>query len=241
MPIVPPKQATSWSFSRYSDYKMCPLRFRLKHLDKIPEPSSPALERGAAIHTMAEQYIKGKLRRMPPELKSFEAEFKALKAQYKKPAHGMVVEDSWSFTKDWTETQWDDWAGCMVRIKLDCAHHEDHETLVITDWKTGKFRPELNTEYIEQLELYALAALLLHDHIEKVKPRLVYLDAGLIYPTDDSLVFTKADVPKLKKLWAQRTKPMLNDKRFAPRPNDKCRFCWYRASNKEPGGGRCKF
>lgn len=240
--LVPVKQITSWSFSRYSLYKVCPLKLKLSAIDRIREPPNQAMARGAAIHTLAEKYIKGEVRSLPPELKLFKDEFKKLRTQYKKKINGMVVEDNWSFTKDWTETQWNNWAECVVRIKLDCAHHEDEETLIVTDWKTGKFLPELNGEYVEQLELYALSALLLHEHIQQVKPRLAYLDIGMFYPEPgEELVFTRKDIPKLKKLWEKRTKPMMNDKQFAPRPNDKCRFCFYRNSNKTAGGGQCKY
>lgn len=229
---------TSWSFSRYADYKNCPLKFKLKHVDKLNEPPNEAMARGAAIHTLAEEYIKGKGRTVPPELKLFEVELKALRKQFKKSINGMVVEDNWSFTKDWEETEWNNWVNCWVRIKLDCAHHAEADVMVVTDWKTGKFRPEQNDEYIEQLELYALAALMLHPHLKEVRPRLVYLDVGVSFPTaDNPIVFTQADVPKLKKLWEKRTKPMMSDTTFAPRPNDKCKWCHFRKSN----GGPCKF
>jgi CRISPR/Cas system-associated exonuclease Cas4 (RecB family) len=110
--------------------------------------------------------------------------------------------------------------------------------MVVTDWKTGKFRAEINDDYIEQLELYALAALRLHPHLKEVRPRLVYIDVGLIFPAvDNPIVFTQADVPKLKKLWEKRTKPMMSDTTFAPRPNDKCKWCHFRKSS----GGPCKF
>lgn len=242
MKVVPIKQVTSWSFSRYSLYKMCPLKLKLSAIDRIREPSNDAMTRGAEIHTKAEKYIKGEGRILPKELGLFKEEFKKLRGLYNKVPNSIVVEDNWSFTKGWTKTAWDDWVNCWLRVKLDCAHQENGGVMVITDWKTGKFRPELNDEYIEQLELYALAALLLHDHINQVKPRLAYLDLGLIYPGPEiELVFTRKDVPKLKKLWEKRTKAMMNDKQFAPRPNDKCRWCFYRASNKAAGGGQCKF
>jgi hypothetical protein len=155
--VIPIKKITSWSFSRYSDYKQCPAKAKYKHIDRIKEPPNPAMARGAAIHTLAEEYIKGKGRTLPPELKLFEAEFKALRKQFKKSINGMVVEDNWSFTSNWEETAWDDWIHCWVRIKLDCAHHEGDDILIVTDWKTGKFREEMNEDYVEQLELYALA------------------------------------------------------------------------------------
>ena len=239
---IPVKQITSWSFSRYNTYVQCPLKLKLNAIDRIKEPGNEAMARGDMIHKMAEAYIKGKGRVIPKELKLFVDEFKRLRAQYKKKINGMVVEDTWAFRRDWTETTWDDWTGCFLRIKLDCAHHEDDETMVISDWKTGKFRPEMNEDYIEQLELYALGAMVRYPHIKTVKPRLVYLDLGLIYPpAEQPIIYTRDDIVKLKKNWEKRIKPMINDKIFAPRANDKCRWCFYRASNKAAGGGQCKF
>lgn len=238
------KQITAWSFSRYMDYKQCPLKAKLKHLDKIKEPTSPPMLRGIEIHDLAEGYIKGRVARLPKELKEFKLLFQRLRKQYKKAISGMVVEDTWAFTKDWDETTWNDWIRCWVRIKLDCAEHEGDDTLIVRDWKTGKFREEMNEDYVEQLELYALAALLLHEHIEAVKPQLVYLDYGIVYPepgSDDELIFTRKDIPKLKKLWAKRTGPMLKDKIFAPKPNNKCCWCFFRKSNAANGGGQCKY
>ena len=89
-----------------------------------------------------------------------------------------------------------------------------------------------------QLELYALAAFKRYPHLEEVLPRLVYLDTGDVYPPeDDPLVFKRSDVPALEKLWAKRIKPMLADKRFLPKPNNKCRWCHFRKENSGP----CRF
>lgn len=200
--------------------------------------------RGNLIHKTAEDYIKGTLPpRVPDELKQFEDTFKRLRKLFKIRTAGMVVEDDWAFRKDWTRTQWNDWAECFVRIKLDCADNEDPDTLIIRDWKTGKFREEQNEEYVEQLELYALAGLLLHPHVKEVIPWLVYLDLGVVYPALDSpMIFTQADVPRLKKLWAKRTNPMFTDTRFPPKPNQKCRWCWFGEAGKAKGGpGLCEF
>lgn len=243
---IPATQIEAWSFSRYSTYQQCPLKAKLMFIDKIKEPGNEAMQRGADIHDQCEAYIKGTLPRLPAECRAFKKEFQMLRKQYKKAISGMVVEDTWAFTKNWEETQWDDWVNCWVRIKLDCAHHEDEETLIVSDWKTGKFRPEKNEEYVEQLELYALAALLLHEHIEVVKPRLVYLDAEVIYPEpgtkdEEQLTFVRDDIDRLTRLWVKRTKPMLTDKKFAPRPNNLCHWCFFRKSNAANGGGQCKF
>jgi hypothetical protein len=125
--VIPIKPLTSWSFSRYSDYKRCPLSAKLKHIDKIQEPKNAAMQRGADIHDQAEKFIKGALPKLPVELKPMAAEFKLMKQRYKKRSQSMVVEDNWAFTKDWEETAWNNWTACWVRIKLDCAHHEDED------------------------------------------------------------------------------------------------------------------
>lgn len=238
------EEVKSWSFSRYSDYKKCPLSFKLKHLDKIKEPPNAAMARGADIHSLAENYLKGTIAKLPPELKLFAPEFKALRVLVKKRTAGITVEDSWAFTNTWDATTWNDWVGCWVRIKLDCAHTVEDTTMVVIDWKTGKFRADKNEEYVEQLELYALAAMLLHPHIEQVLPSLKYLDFGVTYPPDGEtpIVYTRADIPRLKKQWAARVKPMFNDKRFAPKPNNLCGFCFYGKAGAAKGGPNlCKF
>lgn len=238
------KKLKSWSFSRYSSYRKCPLAFKLANLDKIPEPKNDAMTRGSLIHSTAEDYLKGKSGpRIPPELAHFEEVFKELRKLYKKRTAGVIVEDDWAFTNTWDRTQWDDWLKCWVRIKLDCASNVDPDILIIRDWKTGKYREDQNEEYVEQLELYALAGLLLHPHVKEVHPELVYLDVPFVYPpADKPLIFTRADIPRLQKLWQKRVNPMFTDQRFAPKANDKCRFCFYGQSGLKKGGpGICSF
>lgn len=228
-------QLESWSFSRYNDYTQCPAKTKFKHLMRLKEPGSPQMQRGSDIHTIAEKYLKGELPpKVPPELKAFEAEFKRLRALYKGKKLPMYVEDDWAFTKDWDRTRWDDWAGCFLRVKLDCAHYETPDELVVTDWKTGKFSEYKYAEYLLQMELYALSALTLFPDLKSVSPRLMNVDYGKTYP-EVPAVYTRADLPALKKKWAARIKPMMADKTFKPKPNTMCRFCFYRKSN----GGPC--
>jgi len=233
------KQITSWSFSRYGDYTMCPLRAKLKHIDKVIEPGNDAMTRGSMIHKAAELYIIGATPRLPVALKHFADLFRELRRQHEKASTSVIVEETWALTKTWEPTVWNDWAGCWLRVKLDCAHRIG-DTMTTYDWKTGKFSPMRQEEYLIQLELYALAALVLHEDLAVVEPRLIYLDTGNTYPTV-ATQYTRDDIVELKKDWVGRTKAMLKDKRFAPRPNDKCRWCHYRAANKANGGGQCKF
>lgn len=238
---------TSWSWSRYADYKQCALKAKLAHLDKIREPKNSAMERGAVLHDHIRDVIRGVKGVKLADLgfsKMVNEWIQAYQKLMKRKTLQPIIEEDWAFTKDWTRTQWNDWDNCVLRVKLDAGHFEEEgDILVISDWKSGKFRLEMNTEYMEQLELYSLAGLVLYPQIREVRARLVYVDQGVIFPPPDKpLVFKQSDVKKLKSLWAKRTKAMLNDTVFPPKPNDKCRWCFYGQSGKTKGGpGLCKF
>lgn len=229
------KPLTSWSFSRYNLYKQCPARFKYKHLDKLPDPPSPAMARGDAIHKEAEAFVKGAVKKLPASLGQFALQFAELKKQKVK-----FVEESWAFTRTWGHTTWNDWAGCWLRVKLDVAYLVPaYNALVIIDHKTGKLRDEKNAEYEEQLELYGLAGLVQQPEIDVVSPRLWYLDHGVVYPNPEEreIEYTRKDEKELKKKWEAKVKPMFDDKTFKPKAQHGCQWCPYSKSK----GGPCKY
>lgn len=237
-----PNKITSWSFSRWSTYNQCPLKAKLKFIDKMAEPGSPAMERGSKIHTDIEHYIKGAVPRLHKDAdptKAFGALFRDLRRAKAKDDDAVSIEDTWAYRADWTETTYDDWSHCWLRIKIDCATvegTEDNVVVGIRDWKTGKYRKQNESDYALQLDLYALGALTLYQDTKEVtvQPTLVYVDEGVTHATG---VYTKTDLPRLKKEWTARVKPMLADTKFAPKPNNFCRWCHFRKEN----GGPCKF
>jgi RecB family exonuclease len=117
--------------------------------------------------------------------------------------------------------------------------NEAHNTLVVIDHKTGSMRDERKAEYMEQLELYGLAGLIKFPDIDIVSPRLWYLDHGIVYPdpVEEELEFTQKDKPRLIKMWDKRTKPMLNDTTYTPKPNHGCQWCDFSSAK----GGACKY
>lgn len=213
---------TSWSYSRFSVYDKCPAKAKYKFIDKLPDPGNAAMERGNLIHKLAENYTKGELKKLPPELKLFEEEFVELKKS--KP----IVEESWAFTKNWVKTVWNDWANCALRIKVDAAC-VDGEDLHIIDHKTGKKREG----YEEQLSLYAVGGGLIFPKVKKIITHLWYLDSGERVEQE----YAAKNTSKLQKEWDKKVQPMLNDTRFAPKPSNECRWCPF-SKNK---GGPCKF
>lgn len=236
------KGVTSWSYSRYRDYKHCPLYFKLKHLDKVPDgppEGSPAMARGSAIGAMAEDHVKGVLRKLPPELRLFEKQFEAIRR------HGaydvnVFAEESWCFDRDWKGVTWNDWDNVWLRIKMDLCGIDEHNVLVPVDHKTGKYREYELQSYLEQLEIYALGGMLRFPDVIGASPRLWFLDEGITYPQDvdgSELYYPRSELPALQKKWLNRVKPMFNDKTFKPTPNNKCQYCAYSKAK----GGTCKY
>lgn len=218
----------AWSYSRYSDYKRCPMLFAYKHLLKMKDPEpGKALVRGREIHKVAEQALigggKGKWK-CPPELTHFADEFAQLRTM------SPTVEQQWGFTQQWQPTGWfgvDVW----VRVVLDAVVTYDDNTAIVIDHKTGK-KYATNED---QMQLFALATFKKFPDIVEVSTRLWYLDQ----PTDNEVEFTyyKREEPAIQKDWEKAIVPMFADRKFPPRPNDKCRFCFLSKAR----GGPCKF
>lgn len=233
-PKAPPiKQLTSWSFSRYQLYSECPRHAYYKFILKLPQPTAAPLERGTAIHKLAEQYSKGEIKRLPKELSLFKNEFSALKNQKAK-----YTEETWAFKKDWTPTTYNDWKECWLRVKVDDSYiNPEFNTLVIVDHKTGSYSKYKLPEYEHQLQLYALGGLKQFRTIDAVSPRLWYLDEGVIHP-EEEVVFYRKDEKYLQKTWEGNVRKMMLDTTFKPTPSDHaCKFC----PHKKASGGPCRY
>lgn len=231
MPIRRLPQFDAWSWSRLGDWEECPLKAKLKHLDKIKEPGSPALDRGSAIHKEAEGYVTGRLPDLPASLERFFEEFAALRARKDAECERQLAVDAGWAPCDWFGP------GAWLRVVIDCTHagaSPDEAGRTVIDYKTGKVRPRND----DQLDLYNLVALAYHPHVKRADAWLWYLDQG--ETSTRSLV--RAEAAKLQRKWEKRVKPMLADRTFAPKPADECRWCFYGQAGVAKGGpGLCKY
>lgn len=239
--MAQPKQITSWSYSRWNLWDQCGYKAKLKFIEKRLEPGSAAMDHGNEVHKGIETYLKGLVSRVHKDWNPnvFGALLRDLRKQRKKDPASVFIEDTWAFRDDWSETTWDDWNGCWLRVKIDCAvvmRDGDHVLVTIRDWKTGRFRKNDELGYATQLDLYALSALMKYRDAKTitVTPSLVYIDEGVEH---SPRTYTKDDLKALKKEWETRVKPMLKDTKFPPKPNRWCNFCHFRAQNNGP----CKF
>lgn len=226
---LPPVLA--WSYSRYSDYKQCPAKFMYKHLHRLPDPGSAAMQRGNDIHKLAEDFVRGKID-LPDELKHVEREANHLKDNM------ATVEQSWGFRKDWAWIGRPGWFGDDVwfRAKADAIVVYEDDTALLIDWKTGKkyFTNE------EQIELFALAGFQRYPNLTEVDTRLWYTDIPDPQQTGENeiqRIYSRKDADAIQRDWDKKVIPMFKDRRFAPTPNDKCGWCPF----SRVKGGPCKF
>jgi len=212
----------SWSYSALSLYEQCPFKYKCTKIDKLPEPTSPAMKRGRDVHDDCDKWLTGQITVMPESMRHFEASFIELKGL------DPFTEQEWAFKRDWSDTHWRDWNGCWLRGKLDAGvTYADHEADVI-DFKTGKPKGE----YFDQERLFGLLTFLKHRDVNLVRTRLWFLDTG---DETDPNTWTRDMVSSEKQYWEERVIPMFSDTIFAPRPNKFCNWCHFRKSN----GGPC--
>lgn len=259
------KKFKSWSNSRWGDYARCPAYAHYKHIQKLPEPKHPAMARGIAVANMEEDFFKGKLKTLPvwPSKNKVEsadpgsAKWTGNVAQAKrdgiaihpnlaplfkaiKKASGLIVEENWGFDVNWEQVDYFDWDNCWLRVKVDVGWTVSKGKKLIVhlrDNKTGKYSEYQIEDYMRQLRIYAAAAATMYPDADEIHVGLHFTDLGIEYPEAGPLVITRAEALKFQKEWSKTVKPMFNDTRFDPTPNNKCKWCHYRKDN----GGPCKF
>jgi len=219
----------SWSFTRLQDFLSCKFKAYLKYVERVPDPTPrPAADRGTVIHTLAEEYVLGKLKELPQELAKFKTEFFALREAYKKKH--VSLEGEWGFTTDWAPATW---KAAWGRIKADAVVHQSPTEAIVIDYKTGKkFGNEV--KHAEQLQLYTLAVFLREPEVQIVTAELWYLDLDDLTPMTTTRGIAMG---KYLKYWDQQAHRMTKCTAFPPNPNVfSCKWCPYKPS----GTGHCK-
>lgn len=214
------KTINTWSFSRLQDYESCPYKAWLKHAERIPDPKpNKYADRGTAIHTLAEEYLLGKIDPIPLELMKFHDDFKSLRTRSDK----LMLEQEWGFNRNWEPCEYrgtDTWG----RVKLDCALGLTDTEGVVIDFKTGKkFGNEI--KHGEQLQVYALSSFIRHPDWKTLTAELWYLDQ------DDMTSITvtrKTAMERYLKVYDGRFRKMTDATEFSPKPNIiSCKYCPY--------------
>ena len=221
----------SWSYSKLLDFEQCKYRFRLKHVDRVPEEKSEAADRGTAIHTMAEHWVEGKGKTLPAELRHFTDEFNALRREY--AAGNVSLEGEWGFDENWQPAPY---RTAWLRMKADgVAFQKNRTKAIVIDYKTGK-KWGNEIKHGEQVQLYACAVAIREPKVKELEVELWYLDKDDITP----VTYTREQALSFIKPFDRRARKIdraFNSNAFEPNPNVfSCQWCPY-GPNK---GNQCE-
>lgn len=218
------------SHSRLNDFQQCPLKFKLKYIDKLPnfqpDPKNKSIHlvRGDNIHKALENYVKERKEgKSPEDIKSSLREVKdtiPLIEKYIK-AFGLAntfPESQISIKDDWSQTEWFD-KNSYYRAILDLICLSP-KAAFIGDYKTGKFTDYTPPSGFGQLELSSAIALSIYD-VEEVVTSYLYVDHKQVI----SKTYTQKDRIQLVEHFEGMHDTVNSERNFDPCKNQYCRWC----------------
>lgn len=249
------------SVSRLNDFKQCPLKFRYRVIDRVPEPPSSAATKGTLVHSVLEHLYD-----LPAQERTIGRATDLLE-----PRWAAMVERDPEVQKLFEEESFDTWldsARSLVRTyfnrenpvmlsparsnrermltvelssgirfrgvidRIDVAPSGD---LRVVDYKTGKMpNPNYQSEALFQIRAYGLL-LKEADGKEPLQSQIIYLgsDSTLTYWTDDKDNALVEDT--IVSVWNQIL-DCLDTGVFPPRRSKLCNWCSFQSICPEFGG-----
>ncbi len=259
---APARSRPALSPSRAGDFKLCPLLYRFRAIDRLPERYTRVQVRGTVVHAVLERlYELPAPARTPaaarsllaPEWERVRAADPAVDVLFAGPddpelapwlASAGDLLDVYFRLEDprareplarelLVETELD--SGVLLRGYVDRLDEEPDGTLSVVDYKTGAAPREVaEARALFQLKFYALALLRLRG-AAPARLRLLYLTDGetLTYEPDEESLLRFART--LEAIWtAIRTAGDTGD--FRPNPGRACEWCSHRAVCPAWGG-----
>lgn len=217
-----PPRPLAISPSRASDYKHCPLQYRLRAIDKIPEPSTEAQVKGILVHAVLEEMFA-----WPREERTYPAAVKRLKPNWEKmreedPSCAEPVADEYQllvdartllrgyFTME-NPLGFDAHAqempvdftlpnGVPVRGFIDRVDIAPTGEVRVVDYKTGKKPlPRYSQDAQFQMRFYALVYWRMFG-VVPTQLKLMYLkvmDSMILAPSREELEYFERDLAEL--------------------------------------------
>jgi putative RecB family exonuclease len=246
--------------SRAADFMTCPLLYRFRVIDKLPEPPSPAAARGTLVHAVLERlFDHPRAERTPdaahalvlPEWERLAAAEPELTTLFDGPDElqtwlkdAAAAVDSYFRLEDprrlepadrelYVEALLD--SGLRLRGYIDRLDVAPAGEIRVVDYKTGKAPPpDFEARALFQMKFYALVLWRARGTIPRLL-QLMYLGDGQVvrYAPDEAGL--RATERKVMALWAaiERAREAGD---WRPRPGRLCDWCAHKALCPEFGG-----
>ncbi len=258
-----PAAPASLSPSRAGDFMQCPLLYRFRVIDRLPEKPSEAATRGTLVHAVLERLFDApagertapaakslipgqwdRLRESRPEVVELFADDPDGERLARWLGEAERLVERWFTLEDPTrlepaerelfvETRLE--SGLTLRGIIDRVDVAPTGEVRIVDYKTGKApRPEFAEGALFQMKFYALVVWRLKNVIPR-RLQLVYLGSGDVLTYDPVLADLERVERKLLALWeAIRQATETGD--WRPRPTKLCGWCDHQEHCPEFGG-----
>ncbi|PFG38210.1 putative RecB family exonuclease [Georgenia soli] len=246
--------------SRAKDFRQCPLLFRYRAVDRLPEPPSQAAVKGSLVHAVLEHLFDLPAPRRteeaaqelldpqwqelqasrpdvlsmfsgPEDLGAWLAEARSLLTQYFRMENPTRLEPAEREMLVETELA----SGILLRGFVDRMDVAPNGMVRVVDYKTGRSpHPRYQDEALFQMRFYALMIWRLHGRVP-ARLQLVYLGDGRTLthdPKEEELVALERD---LESLWATISESA-RSQRFAYRTSKLCSWCSFQSLCPAFGG-----
>jgi len=257
------KLPAALSPSRAGDFQQCPLLFRLRVLDKVPEPPNAAATKGTLVHAVLERLFDLPAgRRTPGEaVELLRPQWERLLAE--RPELGGLFPD---------EAERAAWLAEAERLlgtyftledpnRLEPAKRElfvrapmgegedrlllrgfvdrldiaPNGLLRVVDYKTGKAPPPgYEEKSLFQMKFYALVLWKVRGVVPK-RLQLLFLGNGEVLTYDPTEADLLAAESRIASIWAAIRKAA-EERRWDPKPSKLCGWCSFRAMCPTQGG-----
>src|SRR6516162_8541339 len=251
----------SLSPSRAGDFLTCPLLYRFRVIDRLPEPPSPAAARGTLVHAVLERLFDNPpAERTPPAARSLvQPEWSRLLAA--EPELAALFEGDEEQRSAWlaeVATMLDRYFTLEDPRRIEPAHRElcveanlstglrlrgyidrldvaPSGEMRIVDYKTGGSPPaEFEARALFQMRFYALTLWRAQGRVPKLL-QLMYLGNGEIVRYEPDEADLLATERKIEALWVAIERATLN-RDWRPRPGRICDWCAHQAICPAFGG-----
>jgi putative RecB family exonuclease len=249
---APATRRRSLSPSRAADFVQCPLLYRFRVIDRLPEPPSPAAVRGTVVHAVLERLFDLPAGQRTPEaarallapqwqrLREEDPELAALfedDAEQEWLSSAAALVDTWFSLEDPTRlepaerellVEVDLASGLRLRGYVDRLDVSPAGDLRVVDYKTGRSPGAgFEAKALFQMRFYALVLWRLRGVMPRVL-QLVYLGDGQVLRYSPSEADLLATERKVEALW-QAVERATETGDWRPRRSRLCDWCAHQA------------